>query len=464
MSARRTEDQIEERVSIDPSKSVEILIENQNGDVVVRGTDRSDILIRAEKHGDRNSTTYQEAELRIETQKGRIAVRPVLPIQVPTGSSGPSITVDLGLDVGMDFLRSVLDPSRGDDTGEQPGPERRDRKRRGFAFTWNSSDVSYEIEIEVPRAITSQLTVKTASGDVELSDLSGTVELKTASGDATCTGITGDLSLNTASGDLRLRNSAGQLTARSASGDVRVERSALRSLEVQTASGDLNLDAALVSDGPFQVQTVSGDCQLALAALDPGSGNDRGIAVSFHSMSGNARLDREFLRQGTGRWATSGLQPGPQVAVRTVSGDLRGSLGASREARTLAGQASDLPRPPASTVEDPAHPVAQGLVPTVPSVDHVPPVPPVPPAPAVPPVPPVPPMPEVVAVPDAGPALSSDASSMPVHTGGLTAQAHPSTEAADRLALLEAVERGEIDIEEALRRLEDREDPDSTPA
>jgi hypothetical protein len=173
-------------------------------------------------------------------------------------------------------------------------------------------------------------------------------------------------------------------------------------------------------------------------------------------MSGDARLDRSFQPQGGGRWATSAAQPGPHLEIRTVSGDLRSAISASREARALARQVSDSLRQAATAVAAASTALAPTLVvPPVPSTLVVPPTPPTPPTPPVSPVAPVrdesPVATDTTARPD-------DATPDAVHTGGLAAGATAPTGEAERLALLEAVERGEIDIEEALQRLEDRDD------
>ncbi len=430
MSSRRTDDQIEEIVAVDHGQPVEIFIENQNGAVVVRGTDRPDVLIRAEKHGNRASAVYQEAELRIETGRSRIVVRPVLPTQ---SQFGPSVKVDLGLDLGSDFIRDLLGSNHPDEDRAQRRQDRRERKKkRGFAVTWDNHNVSYEIEIEVPRTIESQLTVNTASGDVQLNDITGAIDLTTASGDANLVQLIGEIRYNTGSGDLQVQRSAGQIVGRSASGDARIEQSAFNALRFHSASGDLHMDAALTGDGPYVIETVSGDCQLAIMGLNPASGAPRALSVTFKTVSGHARLDDEFRRQRAGQWVTGAAESGPAITVTTVSGDLRGRLGASDGARSLALRSSGLPAPPA---------------------------PPAAPAPPAPPAAPAAPAPVAPAAPPA-PLVARDESGdlEAVHTGGLDAGTSAPSPAADRLALLEAVERGEIDIEEALQRLEDRKD------
>lgn len=446
MSRSFTDDTIEEVIAVDLGQPVDISIDNKQGEVTVRGADRDDVLVRAEKHGNSSSVAYQEATLRIDTGAGRIAISPVLP---GNGSPGPSVSVDLGLDIGADFLRDLLDPDRRSDDRDRERRERRERKGRGFSVIWDSG-VSYDIEIEVPRRLDCQLTISTASGEISVNDVTGHLNLNTASGDVELRRVTGEVRFNTASGDLDIEQLSGTIDGRTASGDAEIEQSALREFNFQTASGNLNLDAALTGDGPYAVKTVSGDCQLALAAIEPATGRDRAFTVSFKSMSGDARLDNEFVSRGSGRWAIEADIPGPLLAVTTVSGDLRGTVGASSGATSLARQVGDRT---GSAFAAPSMPAAARA-----------PMPPVPPEPPAPPVRPEvaavePPPPATQFVPE--PATESAAGS--VHTGGPDAGPPRRMADADRLALLEAVERGEVDIEEALRQLDDRDEDQPEP-
>src|SRR5262249_13661096 len=118
-----------------------------------------------------------------------------------------------------------------------------------------------------------------------------------------------------------------------------------------------------------------------------------GGSISLRGISGDALVEPPFRAVAKRTWRIGpGTEGGPSVAVKTVSGDLRAR-------GTLATDANRL--------------VESAVVPV-----------PTPPEPPPAPAPPVP----------------------PADTGG--APADP------RLAVLQAVERGEIDIDEAMRRLD----------
>ena len=124
-------------------------------------------------------------------------------------------------------------------------------------------------------------------------------------------------------------------------------------------------------------------------------------------------------------WQAGPADRGPRIDVTTVSGDLAVGFAAADRAFV-----------PASTPTSP--------------LDDVPPAPPVPPAPAI-----APDRPSLPTEP-APPTVSSPRGEIDLAEIDARPEAAQATGPGDavRLAVLEAVERGEIDVEEALRRLE----------
>jgi hypothetical protein len=198
-------------------------------------------------------------------------------------------------------------------------------------------------------------------------------------------------------------------------------------LDIHTASGDVLFDAMLTGDGPFRVQTVSGDVRLALRHSTAG-GDEPDATLAFHTVSGDAHVTQPFRKTSRRHWQAGSGDRGPRIDVTTVSGDLVAGLAAVK---------SDFV--PSSTPASPAS-----------DVPAAPPAPPAPPAPAIVPAPPsspTPPAPFTMG----GSRGEDDAAANDARP---EADQSPAEEDAVRLAVLEAVERGEIDVEEALRRLE----------
>jgi hypothetical protein len=244
------------------------------------------------------------------------------------------------------------------------------------------------------------------------------------SGDVRAVRTSGDLSLQTASGNLVIEGATGHLTAHTASGDVHVTSAQTQSFHIQTANGDIRIDAMLTGDGPFHARTVSGDVRLTLRRSTAG-GEDPAATLAFHTVSGDAHVTQPFRKTDRRLWQAGSGDRGPHIDVTTVSGDL---------AAALAPAASDFVPP---------------STPTSPT-DVAPPAPPTPHAPAVAPTPPsLPAEPAPFTL-----AASRDEPDLVVTSARSEAAESSSQEDAVRLSVLEAVERGEIDVEEALRRLE----------
>ena len=389
----RGDDHGEYRHALDLDRPVELTVNNPNGEVTIRATDRPDAVIRHVKRGHPGSRQYEDADLIIETRDNRIAVR----AELGNGVRWAGVSVDININP---FKRG---------------------SGRGIEIATSNGDIRYDLEIELPhRVADSRVEVKTASGAVDVAALAGAITLATASGDVHARETRGGLTIQTASGDLTLERVRGALTARTASGDARLHGAALDTFSLQSVSGDLDLDAILTGSGDYRLQTVSGDVRLALAVPPPTAGGEPGAALAFESVSGDARVEPPF--QATGRRAWRSGAGTPAVRVKTVSGDLTASLAVREVPPALAVRATTAFTPP-----DPPNPPAS------------------------------PPAAEPIAMP--APAVASPVPGGETAPDEATASDEEQAEQAARLDVLAAVERGEIDVEEALRRLEGTETP-----
>lgn len=409
----------EERFSLEPDRPIEVAVHNPNGDVVVRGTDGDDVVIRATKHGRPGTPRYDDATLEIDARDNRFEVRPHLPGFA--GWAGVGISVNVGA-FGRGTARAEAGPG-----AIQVGAV--------------GGEVRYDLEVDLPRrAVTARIEIRTASGDVAVEEVDATLSLATASGDARVRGVRGEINAHSASGDLSIDATSGGLTVRTASGDIRVQAASLDGFAVQAVSGDVNLDAALVGTGPYRAETVSGDVRLDLAAPVV-AGGEPAADLAFRSVSGDATVGPPFRKVAKRIWRAGG-EGGLQIAVKTVSGDLHAELTTRHPTEHTAPRSSQ----GASTgVPAPAPAVDMAALAVGPAAID----PPTPPTPPTAPEPPELPPPPAATTPTAGPSVAA-----PI-VGASPSLGRPErVEDGSRLAVLEAVERGEIDIEEALRRLD----------
>jgi hypothetical protein len=263
---------------------------------------------------------------------------------------------------------------------------------------------SVDLDVDLPRG--AHLTVRTASGDVEARGLAGASEVTTVSGSLELGLEAGTLAFQAMSGDVDVEASGPvAIDGRTVSGDVGVRAPLLLGLRVESTSGDVAIDAGLDAGRVHEISTVSGDVRIA---------TDSDVRVETRTVAGDIEASVPHRTEGSkGRRAIVVGGGSVAVAVRTMSGDIRVRSGRRGHATDLAG------------------------------------APTAPPAPAPRPAPAAPPAPGSHV--DPAPSFA---------TQGAWSAADPAVDRreAARLEILRALERGELDVDAASRRLEVLED------
>lgn len=294
-----------------------------------------------------------------------------------------------------------------------------------------------DLDIDVP--MTARVMCRTVSGDVEATGVGGDSRWASASGDMRIGVVGGGVhAVDSMSGDVLLEaTGAVTVRGRTVSGDLRVRAPRIEHLALSTTSGDIRVAGELGGAGEHEVTSVSGDVEIATPSP---------VRVTTQTIAGDVRASGSYVADG-GRGRRTLVAGNGSVAlrIRTTSGDIR-----------LRADAPAAPVPP----EPP-------LAPVPPVMD--PPAPAAPPASAAP-VPFEPPY--VVAEAEAAPNLVRLPSDRPAGEGetAVGSDDEPGTAApgepwlgeagvtdrreAARLDILRALERGELDIEAASRRLE----------
>ncbi len=143
--------------------------------------------------------------------------------------------------------------------------------RKGMWRRSNGADVT----VTVPEG--TEIRLATASGDIYVDVDVAAVEANSASGDVRLTNVTGSASIKSASGDIAIENVHARLDVSSASGDVRV-RSTAGPASITTASGDIDIDRA---NDSLNLKSASG--RFDVARFDGGD-------LRAKSMSGGVRV------------------------------------------------------------------------------------------------------------------------------------------------------------------------------
>lgn len=484
----------QQQIPIDPAAPLELSVSNASGEIRLHASDQQNVWVVV-RRVDGHVEDDDEVGITIDVAGNAISIHPDW--QIMSGLSGLARRI-------KSQLKDGFNPDDWNVSKLKLNP-----------------NLEYDIRVEVPRALAegsrislktasgkvtadgvrAALSVATASGSVALQELEGRVATHTASGKVTVADVKGSLEINTASGSIGVERGEAWVALRSMSGSVRIGQFVMKNARVTTVSGSIHGDVIMNNTASYDFESVSGSVKLQ-AAL-PANG---GASLAFRSLSGSSHVDGDWV-QGVGKriWELPTKAAGPAIRVKTVSGSLSitgrttpdvelrdeplpvepetdwadeearhagqpgmedaeshihearaaqeramsdmdqhwdKAMGWVKEATRRIQEATDvLGQPGAARPEQPAGPERPAQ-----------PVPPTPPAP-----PPTPQATEPIrpAQPSAAPPME------PTDTVPFTARDTTETAEARRLRLLEAVERGEIDIDEALAQMDD-DSPDSS--
>ncbi|MDQ2953046.1 MAG: DUF4097 domain-containing protein, partial [Chloroflexota bacterium] len=207
-------------------------------------------------------------------------------------------------------------------------------QERGWVDLFRGKRFRVDFEIMVPREC--GIDAHTVSGQLSINGVNGPVEAQSVSGEIGLEDVEGPLRLKSVSGDVSCRRYVGHIEGNTVSGDVVFDSVRVRSLQLHTVSGDVDIRGVLEPAREHRLRTISGDVQLTLSDPD--------LSVEFRTASGDleceipAHVTRVNRKEYT---VTLGDGRGHAV-VKTVSGDV-----------TISGSALDVPGEP-STEEPPS--------------------------------------------------------------------------------------------------------------
>ena len=237
------------------SQGTRLRVDNQGGDIVVRGWDRNQVRIQA-NHSRRTriSARLAGAVLSLEASADR----------------GPANMVDYELTVPtwMALHLSGMYPS---------------------------------VSVEGTRG---PIEVETLDGDITVKGGGESVKLTSIQGRISASGVRGRLELNSVSEDVEASDIQGDILVEGVSGDIILRRIEAKSVEVETVSGELYLDGRLLDGGSYTLLTHSGDITIsvqeganATIATAVGSGD---VQASFPLPTSDRGRRRHSYRLGNG--------------------------------------------------------------------------------------------------------------------------------------------------------------------
>jgi DUF4097 and DUF4098 domain-containing protein YvlB len=219
----------------------------------------------------------------------------------------------------------------------------RDERRR-------SSERDGALELSVPRGV--RVVISAGTADVEVEDIAGDVEVHSLSGDIALQAIGGRVMLETLSGDIRLTQGAdgarvttmscdislrgirGNADIHTTSGDVTLGLVRGAQVQVESISGDIDLDGDMTDNAQLQLTSHSGDVSVRLAESAHGimemstfSGEltaNRPLTMMTGATASSGRRERDARRFEFGGGGTA------RVVITTFNGDVRFDRGSVR--------------------------------------------------------------------------------------------------------------------------------------
>src|ERR1035437_987346 len=306
--------------------------------------------------------------------------------------------------------RVIVD--RGPGSLEVETPER--RLATGLAWLFSGARVRASISLDVPWG--TKIKYETMSGSIEAIALVGDQRYRTVSGDIRLWSLGGLVDAGSISGSISLdRGGDVRLRANTVSGAIKVRARRLYGTSLSTTSGSIAIVGALESSGDHRAESISGNVDLTPL---------NGVTAELRAISGSITSNIEHrLEGGRGSWRSRVGDGAAYFKVNTTSGRLR----------ILAVRPGDevvMATAPAAAPVPPAQPAASAE-PTVPTEDPV--------AESE--------IPQTAA--GAAPQQSEETWD-PNESGEL--EEDPADD--EELAVLQALERGEIGVDEAAERLE----------
>jgi hypothetical protein len=192
-------------------------------------------------------------------------------------------------------------------------------QERGWLDLFRGKRFRVDFDITVPAECACD--AQTVSGELSVEGIRGPLEIQTVSGDVRLEDLQGPMRLKSVSGDVDCRRYVGHMEGNTVSGDVTIAGSRLRSTQLHTVSGDVEIEGELDPRKEHRFKTISGDVELSLADPD--------ATIEFRTASGDCEceLPARVVRRGRKEYSVVLGDGRGYVGVKTVSGDLtvRGS-------------------------------------------------------------------------------------------------------------------------------------------
>jgi putative adhesin len=135
----------------------------------------------------------------------------------------------------------------------------------------------------------------TGSGQISIGEIDGSAVIKNLNGVIWVGEVTGDLRCNSANGDVTIDRALGAVTAKTANGAVRIGEVVRGSVELGTASGELEVGIREGTAALLDVRSSYGSVRNSLQASDRPAPSDQTVEVRARTSFGDILIHRSRL-------------------------------------------------------------------------------------------------------------------------------------------------------------------------
>jgi hypothetical protein len=283
------------------------------------------VALAAERSFDRTLTVNGPVTLHVSTGAGYIHVSP--------GSDSQVHIVGHVKSSGNSWFGGSSDDAVSRVASNPPINQAGNIIRVGEGSDDSTRHVSIDYEITTPA--NTMLTAESGSGDLQLSNLNGTVQAHTGSGSIHADKLGAGSRLETGSGSIEATNLMGSTTLQTGSGEVRAELGSAGDVVAGTGSGSIkltNVQGAIKAEtgsgsleisgqptSPWKLETGSGDVSLQV-------GSGARFTLDAQTGSGSVKTDLPLTMRGSlDKHHVTGTVNGggPTIKAETGSGDIR---------------------------------------------------------------------------------------------------------------------------------------------
>jgi hypothetical protein len=283
------------------------------------------VALAAERSFDRTLTVNGPVTLHVSTGAGYIHVSP--------GSDSQVHIVGHVKSSGNSWFGGSSDDAVSRVASNPPINQAGNIIRVGEGSDDSMRHVSIDYEITTPA--NTMLTAESGSGDLQLSNLNGTVQAHTGSGSIRADKLGAGSRLETGSGSIEATNLMGSTTLQTGSGEVRAELGSAGDVVAGTGSGSIkltNVHGAIKAEtgsgsleisgqptSPWKLETGSGDVSLQVGA-------SARFTLDAQTGSGSVKTDLPLTMRGSlDKHHVTGTVNGggPTIKAETGSGDIR---------------------------------------------------------------------------------------------------------------------------------------------